>query len=296
VLDSIDQSIADVVAPVEWHVNSGYPLYCAKAYNKWMLYPPPYQGGYATPWLWVDGKERGYDPNSWPNYVTNEKGVPSTVSITHTGTTYDSMVHVGTLKVECYNSGADTVKAALQFAITEDSIHYLGPNGDSIHNHVCRDYLPDEHGTSLTIAPAATDTVSVTFVIFPIWARQRVKFVVYVQNMQQQGDSSEPCYQGISGSLADFTGIQEPTRFSTGDIRVQVGPNPCRSGCEFNLSGVAAPGARIALYTPDGRLVSNVRSVGSRAIWNRNGAARGIYLYRVTSGTAAVEGKLVVTD
>ena len=109
--------------------------------------------------------------------------------------------------------------------------------------------------------------------------------------------SSEPCYQGIAANVMDYTGVAEPAKlYSTGDIRVQVGPNPCRAGCEFVLSGAAACDARIGIYTPDGRLVSNVQTAGNRATWNRNGVSRGVYLYRVVSGSAAVEGKLVVTD
>jgi hypothetical protein len=120
--------------------------------------------------------------------------------------------------------------------------------------------------------------------------------VLYLQNMNAQPDSSMPCYQGIASNLMELTGVEESRLFSTGDLRVQVGPNPCRTGCEFTLSGAAAHDARIAVYSPDGRLVSNVRTAVNKASWSRNGVSRGIYLYRVTSGTATTEGKLVVTD
>ncbi len=128
------------------------------------------------------------------------------------------------------------------------------------------------------------------------WVQEKVKLVLYLQNMTLQPDSSMPCYQGIASKVMDYTGVQEPWMFSAGDLRVQVSPNPCRTGCEFTLSGAAARGARIAVYSPDGRLVSNVQTVGNRASWSRNGVSRGIYLYRVTSGTATAQGNLVVTD
>jgi hypothetical protein len=80
------------------------------------------------------------------------------------------------------------------------------------------------------------------------------------------------------------------------DLSVTVSPNPCRAGCEFTLSGAAARGARIAVYTPDGRLVSSLQTTGNRAAWSRSGISRGIYLYRVNAGTATAEGKLVVTN
>jgi len=285
-----------LVARVEWHIYSASPLYNAEANAKWRLYPPPYNGGYATPWLWVDGKNRGYNYNSWENYIYDQMLVPSDVGMTHLATTYDSISRSGQVQVEYYNSGADTINAAVQFVITEDSCYYVGTNGDAWHNGVCRDYVPNQYGTPLTLAPGAADTVTLSYSLQPSWVQEKVKLVLYLQNMTVQSDSSMPCYQGIANKVMDYTGVQEPWLFSTGDLRVQVGPNPCRTGCEFTLSGAAAHGARIAMYSPDGRLVSNVQTAGNKASWSRNGVSRGIYLYRVTSGTATAQGKLVVTD
>jgi hypothetical protein len=239
---------------------------------------------------------RGYTYNSWESYIYDEMLVPSDVGMTNLATTYDSISRSGQVQVEYYNSGADTVNAAVQFVITEDSIYYVGYNGDEWHNHVCRDYVPDQYGTAVTLAPGATDTVTLSYSLDTSWVQEKVNLVLYLQNMVVQSDSSMPCYQGIADHLAGFTGVAEPNLFSTGDIRVQVGPNPCRTGCEFTLSGASAHGARITVYSPDGRLVSNVQTAGNRASWRRNGVSRGIYLYRVTSGTATVQGKLVVTD
>jgi hypothetical protein len=297
VLDTIDEENAAFVAPIEWHIYNASPLYSAEANAKWHMYPPPYQGSYATPWLWVDGKNRSYDYNAWESYITNEMRVTSDVGITHIGTVYDTVSRNGQVRVECYNSGADTINARLEFAITEDSLYYVGSNGDPWHNHVLRDYVPDQNGTAVSLAPGAADTVTLAYSLNSSWVKEKVKLILYLQNTTPQPDSSEPCYQGIASNVLEYTGVEEPSRlFSTGDIRVKVGPNPCRTGCEFALSGAAASGARVAIYAPDGRLVSKVQTAGSRAAWSRNGVARGVYLYRVTSGTANVEGKLVVTD
>ena len=103
-------------------------------------------------------------------------------------------------------------------------------------------------------------------------------------------------HQGVSGGLLQLTGVKESKLSVARDLRVSVSPYPCRTGCEFALSGAAAQGTRIAIYSADGRLVSNLRASGNRATWNRADLARGIYLYRVTAGTATAQGKLVVTD
>lgn len=295
-LDTIADNFYGAVSPVEWHVGSSYPLYSAEAYAKWHLYPGPYGGSYATPWLWIDGVSRGYDYTQWQTFVAGAIRVPSDVSLTHVGTTYDTATNAGQVQIECFNSGSDSIDAAVQFVITEDSIYYSAPNGDQWHNHVCRDYVPDQNGTSVTLAGGATDTVTLSFSLDASWVEERVKLVLYVQNMTVQPDSSMPCYQGIASKLIELTGVQEPRHFSTGDIRVQVSPNPCRTGCEFALSGAAARGARIAIYSPDGRLVNNVQMNGNRASWHRNDVSRGIYMYRVISGTAFAQGKLVVVD
>jgi hypothetical protein len=62
------------------------------------------------------------------------------------------------------------------------------------------------------------------------------------------------------------------------------------------VSGAAVHEARITIYAPDGRLVSSLEASDNRASWNRAGASRGVYLYRVNAGAATAQGKLVVTD
>jgi hypothetical protein len=296
VLDQICRDYAGYVAPVEWHIVSSYPLYNAEGNSKMRMYPPPYQGGFATPWLWVDGKSRGYTYSAWAGYISNQILVPSDVSLTHVGTSYDPATRTGEVVLECLNGGTTEVTAAMQVVITEDSLHYTGPNGDPIHNHVCRDYVPNQNGTPVILAAGAADTITVAYSLQPSWVEENVKIVTYLQNMTTQPDSSKPCYQGLAAKVLEFTGVEESKLLAARDLRVQVSPNPCRTSCEFTLSGAAAKGARIAVYTPDGRLVSSLQTAANRASWSREGVSRGVYLYRVNAGTATAEGKLVVTD
>jgi len=296
VLDQISRDYAGYVAPIEWHTVSSYPLYSAEGRAKWFQYPPPYQGGYATPWLWVDGKSRGYIYSAWAGYVSNQMLIPSDVRLSHVGTSYDPATRSGEVVLECLNGGTTEITAALQVVITEDSLHYTGPNGDPIHNHVCRDYVPDQNGTAVTIPAGGADTVTVAYSLQPGWVEEYVKIVTYLQNTTTQPDSSKPCYQGAIGGVLSFTGVEESKLLAARDLRVQVSPNPCRTGCEFTLSGAAAHGTRITVYAPDGRLVSSFETAANKATWSRAGVPRGIYLYRVNAGTATAEGKLVVTD
>ena len=294
-LDQITENYPGQVAHLEWHANSGYPmLYCAEALNKWFVYPD--EGGYyyyGT--LYVDGKSLLRNSGSWNSYVADRLLVSSDVSITHVGTTYDPSTRNGQVQVECHNSGSDSISAVLQVAIAEDSVRYPAPNGDSIHNGVCRDYVPSPNGTAVKLPAGGYDTVTVSYTIQPMWMEQKVSLVVYLQKKDLQGDTLAT-YQGSSAKLLDFTGVEESKLLAARDLRVSVSPNPCRTGCEFTLSGAAAHGARVTVYTPDGRLVSSLQTATNRASWGRAGVARGIYLYRVNAGTATAEGKLVVTD
>jgi hypothetical protein len=295
VLDQICDNYAGQVAHLEWHVVSSFPtLYCAEARTKWFWYPN--EGGYyyyGT--LYADGKSQYRNAGSWSAYVGGRLLVPSDVSLTHVGTTYNPATLTGQLQVECYNSGADSISAALQVAITEDSIYYHTNTGDDWHNGVCRDYVPNQNGTPVTLPGGGYDTVTVSYTLQPSWVEERVKLVVYLQKTSLQGDTLAT-YQGLSGNVLDFVGVEESKLLAARDLRVSVSPNPCRTGCEFTLSGAAAHGARITVYTPDGRLVSSLETAANRASWSRAGVSRGIYLYRVNAGTATAEGKLVVTD
>jgi len=293
-LDQLCDSRPGQVAHIEFHCRPEYPLHCPEARQKWFLYPSR-GGSYYYPSLYVDGKDCGSTPSAWEGYIDGKLSVPSDVSLTHVGTTYEPVTRTGQVQVECYNSGVDEISAALQFAITEDSIYYSARNGDLWHNAVCRDFVPNQYGTAVTLAAGGRDTITVSYELQPDWVEERVELVVYLQNMTLQGDTLAT-YQGLASSVLSFVGVEEPRLFAGRDLRVEVSPNPCRTGCEFALSGAAAGGARIAVYAPDGRLVSSFDAAGNRATWSRAGIARGIYFYRVNAGEATAEGKLVVTD
>jgi len=296
VLDQICAANPGRIAHIELHTNNSYPfLYSAEARSKWFMYPD--RGGYYYwPTLYLDGKDRGSSAGLWENDILNQLDVNSDVSLTHVGTTYNPGARTGEVKVACYNGGSDQIDAAVQVIITEDSIRYTSANGDTIHNGVCRDMVPTQNGTPVSLSAGVTDTVIVPYSLGASWAERNVKLVVYLQKMTLQPDSTLPCYQGTSVGVLSFAGVDESKLLAARDLRVSVSPNPCRTTCEFNLSGAAAHGARITVYTPDGRLVSSLETVANKASWSRAGVSRGIYLYRVNAGTATAEGKLVVTD
>jgi hypothetical protein len=305
-VDRICIDYAGYVAAVEWHTDAAFPLHSPEGRAKWFLYPPPYNGGYATPWAWIDGKSRGYQYTTWAGYVGAQTLVPTDISMVLSGT-YDSAANAGTVQAVLFNSGMMPVDAALQVVITEDSLNYTGPNGDPWHNHVCRDYVPNQNGTPVSIPSAGYDTVELAYTTNPAWRKQFLKVVAYVQNMTTQPDSSKPVLQGGSAPLLSFVGVEEPRVPASfyANVTARVGPNPCRSQAEFRLTGPAGKDCRLGIYSPDDRLVRTLAgSFGSGAtdlVWDRTDAegqrvARGVYSYRVTATGTSATGKLVLAD
>jgi hypothetical protein len=299
-LDQICDEFGDRVAPVQWNANSSYPkLYNQEAWDKWHLYPPPMNGGYYYPWLWTDGKSSYYDFYHWRDSVVRHMAETSAVQLTHIGTIYDPLTRTGEVQVECFSSSPDPITAAVQIVITEDSIYYPTSNGDTWHNHVCRDYVPTIYGTEVTIPAGGYDTAFQTFHIDTSWVEARCKLVIWLQNMTLQPDSTMPCYQGVQSLLMDFTAVAEPRTPRPERFTVNVSPNPASRSApvRFTLDHSTAGPLSVSLFDASGRRVqSAICNLQSAVALDLRSVPAGIYLYRVTAGTATAEGKLIVTD
>ena len=268
--------------------------------------------GYYFPWLWADGKSCNWIPYGWRDSIVRHMTDTSVVQLAHVGTTYDPLTRSGEVRVECYNNSADPITAALQIAITEDSIYYPSPNGDTWHNHVFRDYVPGIYGTPLTIPAGGYDTAVQAFAIDTSWVEARCKLVVWLQNMTVQPDSTMPCYQGLQTRLLDLTAVAEPGTPRSSRFTVRVSPNPAVRSAPVRFTLDHLPTGpldhfSVCIYAPDGRLVRSLSAPSSllpnpyslmwdRADFSGRRVPHGAYLYRVKAGTATAESKLVVTD
>ncbi|MFO7650694.1 MAG: FlgD immunoglobulin-like domain containing protein [bacterium] len=304
-LDQICAQNPGRVAAVQWNANQSYPLYRREAWDKWHLYPPPMNNAYYYPWLWVDGASRGFNYNTWSAAVAAAMAIPTEVGLSLAGTTYDPLERTGVVQVECRNGSADTIAAALQVVVTEDSIIYHGPNGDSLHNHVCRDYVPTHLGTPVTLAPGATDTVLVPFALDSTYRVEFCDLVVWLQNMTVQPDSSMPCWQGASANVLDYVGVAEEPAGAVSRTRLlaaEPGVFRARTTLRYTLAG--GEPATLAVYDGAGRMVRSWTvsreplAVGSIA-WDGTDAqgrrlAEGVYLVRLVAGDYAATGKLTL--
>ncbi len=301
-LDQICIDYEGYVAAVEWHISSSYPLYNAEGRSKMRTYPPPYNGGYATPWAWIDGRNCSYVYSAWPGYVSSRILDPSDVRLWMSGT-YDPGTRSGTVQAVFYNQGLATINATCEMVITEDSLNYTGPNGDPWHNHVCRDYLPDHLGTPISIPGGGYDTVVQSFTLQPGWVERMCKIVVYAQDLSFHPDSGYGAFQAGSANVLEFVGLQEPSvpALFYNNVAAQVSPSPCRKTAQFRFAARPGRPYHLNLYRLDGSLLEEFSGLSDAGIttvtWQRGvGLARGVYAYRVEVAGAVATGKFIVAD
>jgi hypothetical protein len=301
-LDQILIDYAGYAVGVQWHISSSYPLYNAEGRNKMRTYPPPYNGGYATPWAWIDGRNATYIYSGWPGYVSERMLQPTNILMSLSGT-YNPGTRQGTVQAVFFNNGMTVANGKCHMVITEDSLNYTGPNGDPWHNHVCRDYLPNELGTDISIPGGGYDTVIQSFTLQANWVERMCRVVVYAQDPTIHPDVGYGGFQAGEAPVLELTGLAEP-RVPAGfyqNVAAEVTPNPCRDKAVFRFVAPAGQSYRLGVYSLDGSLVREFEGVsraGETSLdWQRDGSvARGVYGWRLACGGAVTSGKLVVTD
>lgn len=283
---------------VEWHVSASYPLYSPEARGKWFMYPGPYNGSYATPWLWVDGRQRGYNYNLWPSFVAARISEPTPVLITLSGN-YNQSTRSGTIKALIQNDSSADLTMRVSVVITEDSIYYAAPNGDPWHNHVCRDYIPNQYGTVITVPAGGIDSVVQPFSIASTWNEQRCNIVVYAQSTTMvPADSSYPAYQAAQVKVLDLVGVGEQ-RSPSGRTHHPAVTVSTIFGRPILTIATGTPVAyRLSIHTVEGRTVHTQRgtATGTGPLLVNKHLTPGVYFYRLQIGDTGMNGKLVVSN
>ncbi len=285
------------------HVSSSYPLYCAEAYQRFRFYLPPYNGGYATPWLWYDGDPHGsYTYSQWESKIVTEMNRPAPFTCTMWGS-YNQGTGNGTVFAKFRNDSTATLTGKIRFVLTEDSLYYSAPNGDLWHNHVARDYLPDTGGTQVTLAPGDSVTVSRNFTVQASWNASRCEIVTWIQSNTILPDSTRDIWQGGLIKISNLTQIEEDEQENLVITSIKPFPNPCVNHTTFSFKFDTGAHYRITIFDISGRKIRTISGIATgneqNTQWDLknnsgNRISAGVYFYRFEADQVNDTGKIVI--
>jgi hypothetical protein len=292
----------DRIAPVEIHGDAAYPLYSAEGRTRTRYYLPPISGGYYTPFLWCDGRQRGTSYSTWRSYIVNKLNVPANATLTSWGV-YLPAQDSGRIYVKVHNDSTGTMKGYVRFTLIEDSCYYLGPNNDPWHNHVARDYLPDTSGTFAQLAPHESTIVYRDFKIQSGWNENRCQIVFWYQNDSLRSDSSKPVYQAGFRKVTSLPSVVEEITAAEPRAWISLSPNPCRdrvrlrfmtaNGNEYRIRIFDIAGRQIRRFTGTSR--SDIETIEWQLRDDENQKiGSGVYFYRFESRDFKTVGKIVI--
>lgn len=283
------------------HVNpTSAPTYLYPSRQRMSFYPPTAPpSSYYTPWLWLDGDPApGYNTGTWSTHITNRLNQPSPLTASIWGE-YNTHTNSGTINVRFRNDSNATINANVLFVITEDNIAYTMPNGDGVHNHVARQFIPDHIGTAVSFNSGDSITVSYPFTIQSNWNAQNIEFVAIIQTPVLVGSTKE-ILQGAKIGILDLAGVEELQNHPpVNSFHLRVLPNPCVNQARFSFTLPAGSSYQINIFDASGRAVKTINGVatGNNDVVNcdlKNSVASGVYFYRFESTVSNKVGKIIV--
>jgi len=279
---------------MEMHIWTGYPLCNTEARAR----AANFYGntGYGVPYLYMDGTSISTSSPQTP--IQNEMAKPSPMTDSMWGY-YNTGTRKGRIYVSFRNDSTAAITGNIYFVVIEDSIDYHAANGDTLHNDVVRDYLPNEVGSSFTIPVGQTATKNDTFTISASWNVNRCHILAWIQRTS----SPRTIFQASMKKVTNLPiAIEEEDLDAAGTV-LRLQPNPCVTGTRFSLNVPAVGRYGLRIYNAVGRMVWEHSGVTSDQAWNEywdrsdmNGrrVSAGVYLYRFDCGKARQNGTIVV--
>jgi len=242
------------------------------------------------------------DYTQWESMIVARLALPAPVAIRIDGN-YSAGGDTGTVYATIRNDSTASINGRVIVAITEDSLLYAAPNGVMIHCNVPRDFIPDDSGTTVTIAPGDSVLVTQPIVTNASWADNHLHILVWIQNDVMQPDSTKEIWQGSVTKLVEL-GIADHGH-KTVDPRtiVRTQPNPCIWGTDFVFSLASDQPYSIRIFDLAGREINILTGVGTgqtqHAAWNLKDhsgqpVASGVYLYGYETNGRTSFGKIVI--
>ncbi|MEO0216576.1 MAG: Omp28-related outer membrane protein [candidate division WOR-3 bacterium] len=252
------------------------------------------------PSLFLDGRDiwTSWSPSDWRDSVEVEITKPAPVTLTITGS-YNPSTNTGIINAAYRNDSSASITARIYFVITEDSLYHLDPNGHAWHNHLARDFLPDQTGEQVTISPSQTVTRSRNFTIDATWNENKCYIVTWLQ----ADAPSRHVFQAGEVPVMELAGVEENTPVKIDLPWIKILSNPCRDDVKFTLHLRKRDPYTINIYNIQGQLIMAIEGISSNGtetiIWDRkNGSGQrvsaGVYFYTFQSDAYHTGGKIIL--
>jgi hypothetical protein len=210
------------------------------------------------------------------------------------------------MRIVYRNDSAGTIHQARAISlITEDSIRYLAPSGDSIHNNVARDYVPDPYGQIISLLTGDSAIIAQYFTVDTAWNFNKCMLVTWLQNDSMTADSVKPIYQGGKKMISELDQSIWEGSTARADRLCRAVPNPCHNGTIFAFTLGTNRRYQIRIFDIQGRKIREItgssKASENLVFWDcRNNKGEkvrsGVYLYLISGDPAdpALPGKVIV--
>jgi hypothetical protein len=253
--------------------------------------------------MWLDGdKHPAYNYNSWESYIVTRLDVPSDLTIDLTGT-YDGSSRDGWIDVAIYHEGRDTLSGILHCVLTESGLYYMAPNGLEWHHHVQRDMIPTDLGTPVSLPPAETTAVNLTFGVEGSWVEEECELIVFVQDTVMQPDSTIEIWQGAKVAIPDISVEEMPGHQVYVPLRLNHSPNPARDAATLSFGLPNGAETRFRVFDVSGREIRSYElghlGAGEHTFTLSRmdlGVPAGTYFYRLEAGGKVTTNRLTFLD
>ncbi len=188
------------------------------------------------------------------------------------------------IKTEAAHSLGDL---RLFVALSEDTLWYSSPNGETQHYHVFRRALSNPHGAPLSLPNNIGDSVvyTATVALHPTWDVSRLRAIAILQTADTreviQAEQSTNANSPVATTLANIA-----------EMLVSVNPNPAHNQLTFSLPDHSPP-TTAELYDATGRRCATYALQQSGTILLPP-LSPGIYWVQIRQGQAIKTSKVFI--
>lgn len=145
--------------------------------------------GFANPKGYLMGSDStigNFNETVWTTEINKRLAETNSFVITFT-LTYDSLTRNGILDYEIGQlSGSQVNDLVLHIAVTENSLFYNAPNGETHFENTLRDLITPASGESITISPGQSSTFSKNFTLMDGIDHKHAHIILFIQSVSSK--------------------------------------------------------------------------------------------------------------